>query len=204
LAITLLWSSASFAAEPRIILLRGWFGVFSTGLDSLADKLRERGFKVDVAGHQKWDDLVADIRRERIAGKTGPLVLIGHSQGANNAVSMARALKPHNIPVDLLVTLAPFLQPPIPGNVVHAINYYQAPGWGTPLTADRDFHGKLANNDLIGDLTIFHITIDKSSKIHDQIASEVVDLARQPAPAAGRAVAAAPSRRTRRTEASAR
>ena len=44
---------ASFAAyaEPRVLLLRGWFGVFSTGLDSIADALRAKGIRADVVGH---------------------------------------------------------------------------------------------------------------------------------------------------------
>jgi hypothetical protein len=179
LAVTLLWCSCAHAAEPRVILLRGWFGVFSTGLDSLADKLRAKGFNVEVTGHDHWASVVSDILRERAAGKAGPLVLVGHSQGANNAVSIAQSLKPHNVPVHLLVTLAPFLQLPIPANVVHAINYYQAPGWGTPLVGEGDFHGTLSNIDLASDLTVFHITIDKSSKIHAEIAREIADVSRQ-------------------------
>ncbi len=179
LAATLFWCSCCKAAEPRVILLKGWFGVFSTGLDSLADKLRAKGINVEVTGHDHWAAIVGDILRERAAGKASPLVLVGHSQGANNAVSIAHSLKPHNVPVDLLVTLAPFLQQPIPANVVHAIDYYQAPGWGTPLVAEADFHGKLSNVDLAGDLTIFHITIDKSSKIHAEIAREIEELSRQ-------------------------
>jgi hypothetical protein len=183
IAIALLCSALcsgwAHAAEPRVVLLRGWFGVFSTGLDRLADKLRAKGINVEVTGHDHWADLVADIKRERSAGKSGPLVLVGHSQGANNAVSIAHHLKQHNIPVDLIVTLAPFLQQPIPANVVRAINYYQAPGWGTPLVAEAGFRGKLSNNDLASDLTIFHITIDKSSKIHDEIAREIEEVSRQ-------------------------
>jgi pimeloyl-ACP methyl ester carboxylesterase len=178
LAAMLFWCSCA-NAEPRVILLKGWFGVFSTGLDSLADKLRAKGINVEVTGHDHWADVVADVLRERVAGKAKPLVLVGHSQGANNAVSIAHSLKPHNVPVDLLVTLAPFLQQPIPANVVHAIDYYQAPGWGTPLVAEADFHGKLSNIDLASDLTIFHITIDKSSKIHAEIAREIEELSGQ-------------------------
>ena len=37
MALALLWCNCALAAEPRVLLLRGWFGVFSTGLDSLAD-----------------------------------------------------------------------------------------------------------------------------------------------------------------------
>src|SRR6267154_1749480 len=37
MAVTLFWCGCALAAEPRVILLRGWFGVFSTGLDGLAN-----------------------------------------------------------------------------------------------------------------------------------------------------------------------
>jgi pimeloyl-ACP methyl ester carboxylesterase len=178
MAIALLWCNHALAAEPRVLLLRGWFGVFSTGLDSLADKLKAQGINVEVAGHDYWATAVSDILRERAGGETRPLVLVGHSQGANNAIVLAHSLKAHNAPVDLLVTLAPFMQNPVPANVKHAINYYQSPGWGSPLTPDRGFHGKLTNIDLSDDLKIFHITIDKSSKIHAEISREITALSR--------------------------
>src|ERR1700730_18603849 len=41
-AIALVWSSAT-KAETRVYLLRGWFGVFSTGLDTVAAELRSKG-----------------------------------------------------------------------------------------------------------------------------------------------------------------
>ena len=141
MAMVLLWCDGALAAGPDVILLRGWFGVFSTGLDSLAQQLRAQGIEAEVAGHLNWSTEVAEILRERSAGQIRPLVLVGHSQGANNVIDMARSLESQNIKVDLLVTLSPFLQNPIPANVVKAINYYQAPGWGQPITPDRGFHG---------------------------------------------------------------
>ncbi len=176
LAFATLWCNCAVAADTRVILLRGWFGVFSTGLDTLADELKAKGIKAEVAGHLYWSTAVADIVRERAAGKTGPLVLIGHSQGANNVIDAARSLETHHIPVDLVVTLAPLLQEPIPANVVRAINYYQSPGWGAPIAGDSNFHGKLLNVDVAGDPTIFHITIDKSARIHADILREVTAL----------------------------
>ena len=105
-AIALLWSSAS-KAETRVYLLRGWFGVFSTGLDSVAAELRSKGIKAETVGHLAWKTTVANIIKWHASGNSGPLVLVGHSQGANNVIDMARLLQPENIPVDLLVTLAP-------------------------------------------------------------------------------------------------
>ena len=141
IVIALLWCTCAQASAPRVLLLRGWFGVFSTGMDSLADELRANGIDAEVAGHLHWSTAVADILRERSEGRSGPLILVGHSQGANNVIDMARTLESHNIQVDLLVTLAPFMQDPVPGNVLRAINYYQSPGWGAPLAPGLGFRG---------------------------------------------------------------
>jgi hypothetical protein len=168
IAIALLWSSAT-KAETRVYLLRGWFGVFSTGLDNLAEELKSKGIKADAVGHLAWRSTVSDIIKYHAAGKDGPLVLVGHSQGANNVIEMARLLGREKIPVDLLVTLAPLLQDPLPGNVVRAINYYHSPGWGAPVVADAGYRGKLSNINLGGDLGISHITMDKSPKLQAEI-----------------------------------
>jgi hypothetical protein len=182
-AIALVSWKGALADTPRthVYLLRGWFGVFSTGLDSVADELKSKGIDAVVEGHLSWSNSVAEIVRDRAAGKTGPLVLIGHSQGANNVIDMARSLETHKITVDLLITLTPFLQNPIPANVVHAINFYQAPGWGAPLEGDKGFHGKITNVDLASDLTITHVSIDKSSKVQAQILREIEALPQQTA-----------------------
>src|SRR6516162_7444108 len=168
IAVALLWSSAT-KAETRVYLLRGWFGVFSTGLDSLAAELRNKGIKAETVGHLAWKTTVSNIIKDHAVGKGGPLVLVGHSQGANNVIDIARLLQRENIAVDLVITLAPAGQDPIPGNVVRAINYYNSPGWGAPVTADASYRGKLTNINLGGDIGIYHMAIDKSPKIQGEI-----------------------------------
>lgn len=182
IAIALLWSSAS-KAETRVYLLRGWFGVFSTGLDSLAAELRSKGIKTETVGHLAWKTTVANIIKDHASGKSGPLILVGHSQGANNVIDMSRLLQRENIPVDLLVTLAPAMQDPIPGNVVRAINYYNSPGWGAPVTADAGYHGKLTNINLGGDIGIYHMAIDKNPKIQVEIERAILAVAQAEAQA---------------------
>ena len=174
-AVATLWSSAG-KAETQVYLLRGWFGVFSTGLDTMADDLRSKGVKAETVGHLAWKSTVANIIQDRKAGKSGALVLIGHSQGANNVIDMARLLQRENIPVDLLVTLAPAGQDPIPGNVVRAINYYNSPGWGAPVTADAGYRGKLTNINLGGDIGIYHMAIDKNPRIQAEIERAIVSV----------------------------
>jgi hypothetical protein len=171
-AITLLYCSPA-RANPRVILLRGWFGVFSTGLDDIANAIKAKGIRVEVAGHLHWKTAADEILRERAEGKTDALVLVGHSQGANNVIDMARVLEAHNVPVALLVTLAPYRQNPVPVNVMRAINYYQSSGWGAPITAEPGFRGKLSNIDVREDTTVTHVNIDKSTRIQAEIAREI-------------------------------
>jgi hypothetical protein len=175
-ALGLLWSSA-VRAETRVYLLRGWFGVFSTGLDSIADDLNRKGIKAEAIGHLTWESTVSEIVKTHATNAKDHLVLVGHSQGANNVIDMARLLEKEKIPVDLLVTLAPLMQDPVPRNVMRAINYYHSPGWGAPVTADPGYHGKLSNINLGGDIGISHITMDKNSRIQGEIERAILAVA---------------------------
>jgi hypothetical protein len=178
-AAGVLWlcAGSALAETPRVILLRGWFGVFSTGLDNIAEDLRAKGINAEAHWHFYWSAAISEILEERAAGGTAPIVLVGHSQGANNVIDIARALTAHNVKVDLVVTLAPLLQDPVPANVVRAINYYQSPGWGAPLKAEEGFHGTLSNIDVSDDWTVFHISIDKSRRVRGEILREIFSLA---------------------------
>ena len=176
-AIALLWCNCAHA-ETEVYLLRGWFGVFSTGMDSMAEVLRGKGIEAEAIGHLSWKSTVSKVVKERAAGKTGRLVLVGHSQGGNNVIEMARELETHKIPVDLLITLAPFLQDPVPSNVVRALNYYQSPGWGSPLTADPGFKGELFNINIGSDSGSFHINIDKNPRVQAEIVGAIAALPR--------------------------
>jgi hypothetical protein len=172
LAAALFRCEAAAADEPHVLFLRGWFGVFSTGMDTMAGELRNKGIKAEVAGHLHWGTAVETIISDRSAGKTGPIVLVGHSQGANNVIDMARKLQARKIPVDLLITLAPLNQDPIPVNVARAVNFYQSPGWGAPLAPERGFRGTISNVN-VPDITVTHITIDKSAKVQEDVVREV-------------------------------
>jgi hypothetical protein len=174
LALALAWCGG-VQAETQVYLLRGWFGVFSTGMDAVAETLQARGVKAEAIGHLAWKSAVQKILKEREAGRVGPVVLVGHSQGGNNVIDMARELAPHKVRVDLLITLAPFLQDAVPPNVARAVNYYQSPGWGTALVAEPGFNGELANID-VQDSGTFHVNIDKNRKVQAEIVASIVAL----------------------------
>ena len=177
IALALFWSCLAAAqTETEVYLVRGWFGVFSTGMDTVEGQLREKGIRAEAINHWMARSVVAKIVSNRAAGERTRLVLVGHSQGANNAIEMARELKEHDIKVDLLIALVPFMQDPVPSNVVRALNYYQSPGWGTPLTGDPNFQGEISNIDVGKQWSTFHITIDKTAEVQEAIVREILAL----------------------------
>jgi hypothetical protein len=172
-ALALAWCHAAFAAENRVILLRGYLGLFSNGLDELANELKAKGFDVEVRGHLYWTDIVNDTLRDRAAGKIATLTFVGHSQGSNDAIEIATALQVSRVPVDLIVTLVPVYPKPVPANVARAINYYQAGGWGSPLTPGQGFRGTLANHNVASDQSISHFNIAQNPRIRAEVVREI-------------------------------
>jgi hypothetical protein len=172
-ALAFAWCNDAFAAENRVILLRGYLGLFSNGLDELADELKAKGFDVEVRKHLYWTDIVNDILRDRAAGKIGTLTFVGHSQGGNDAIEIATALQVSHVPVDLIVALTPVYPKPVPANVARAIDYYQAGGWGSPLTPGQGFRGALANHNVAGDQNISHFNIAEDPRIRAEVVREI-------------------------------
>ncbi len=170
-------------------LLRGFIGVFSAGVDRLTQQINETGIRAHVYQDDQWAALARTIRRE-YEGKSDaePLVLIGHSYGADDVIRIARELDEANVRVDLLVTLDPVTPPPVPKNVRHAVNIYQSNGvWdalpflrGVPVqhasasaTRVENFDIRTDRRDLLGRDTD-HFNIEKNHKVHEEVVGYVL------------------------------
>lgn len=112
--------------DAQVICLRGLCNVFSLGLDELAAELQARGVPAEV---HPWPPappqvlsaaLSAAIKDVRVA----PLILVGHSTGADDAIRLARALRQHDVTVDLLVLLDATDPPLVPANVARCLHLY--------------------------------------------------------------------------------
>src|SRR6202167_6092275 len=93
------------SAEPRahVYLLRGLMNIFSLGMDTLADELNRRGVYATVDNHAEWQSLANQAAANYKAGKEGPIILIGHSLGADAVMEMAAYLGRRDVPVALVV-----------------------------------------------------------------------------------------------------
>jgi len=121
--IAFLFSSGNANASGHIYLLRGLASIFSTGLDVLDQKLVQRGFTATVHGHLDYEELAREAARLQKSGK-GPIVIMGHSLGADAAIFMADKMKSLGAPVALVVTFGPTMNLVAPSNVSQVINYW--------------------------------------------------------------------------------
>lgn len=153
--------------HAQIVLVKGLAGIFSSGMIDLGEKLKRQGIEARVESHADSEALSEDIARRYESGVRGPIIIVGHSLGADVAGGIARRLNEHQIPVALLVTFGPISDPLVTPNVAQAINYYQAmSAWRGRMIAAPGFHGSLTNIDLEDAPGINHFNIEKSDRLH--------------------------------------
>ncbi|MBN9273957.1 MAG: lipase, partial [Mesorhizobium sp.] len=86
--------------QPEIYLLRGFGDIFSTGLDEMGERLAAQGIESHVDSHTASGVVARTIIADAQRGRLGPVILIGHSLGANGAIRIAEQLQKAGIKVD--------------------------------------------------------------------------------------------------------
>lgn len=165
----------SAQASGHIYLLRGLAGIFSTGLDVLDEKLIQRGYTATIHSHDSYEALAAEAVRLQKSGR-GPIIIIGHSLGADAAIFMAEKMKAAGAPVALVVTFGPTINLVAPSNVSQVINYYTG---NTLVAKGPGFRGTISNVNLNAALDINHLNIEKSSRLHASVISRIQTIAGQ-------------------------
>jgi Thioesterase domain len=164
------------AAQPQarahVYVLRGLFNVFSLGMDSLAEELKRRGVDATVHGYADWQTLADRAAADYKAGKEAPIILIGHSLGADAVMEMATYLGRKGVPVALVVPFDATKSFAASDNVARVLNLTQRDY--AYMRGGPGFHGTLANVDVSSDSSIDHINIDKSPRLHTRVVTEVL------------------------------
>ena len=165
---------AAAQAQPRahVYLLRGLMNVFSLGMDTLADQLRRRGINATVHNYAEWQTLSDRAAADYKVGKEAPIILIGHSYGADAVMEMAAYLGRKGVPVALVVPFDGTQSFAASGNVARVLNLTQRKY--AYMRGGPGFHGTLANVDVSSDTSIDHINIDKSPRLHARVVAEVL------------------------------
>ena len=166
-------SSPSMAqSRAHVYLLRGLMNIFSLGMDDLAQKIEKRGIYATVHNHSEWQTLADSAAAAYKAGKEGPIILIGHSLGADAVMEMAQYLGRKGIPVALVVPFDGTQSFSTPSNVARLVNITQRDY--AYMRKGAGFKGSLYNMDVSSDQSIGHISIDKSPRLHAQVIGYVL------------------------------
>ncbi len=161
-------------SKGEIYTMRGGLGgVFSKGMNHLEDTL------ADEYGVHAYSTVwfkaraLSDSLIKRYATKQihGPIILVGHSLGANDQIAVARNLARANVPVALLITIDAVLPLGISSNVQQALNIYK-PSFvpmfsGFSLSADNPklTHVENFNVNKAKGIAVNHFTIDKDKTV---------------------------------------
>jgi hypothetical protein len=161
-------------AQPRahVYLLRGLMNVFSLGMDTLADELKRHGIDATVHNYAEWQTLADQAATDYKAGKEAPIILIGHSLGADAIMEMAAYLGHKGVAVALVVPFDGTKSFAASDNVARVLNLTQREY--AYMRGGPGFRGTLANVDVSSDKSIDHINIDKSPRLHARVVAEVL------------------------------
>jgi alpha-beta hydrolase superfamily lysophospholipase len=141
-------------------------------MDTLAAELNKRGVYATVDNHADWQELADSAAANYKAGKEGPIILIGHSLGADAVMEMASYLGKRGVPVALVVPFDGTASFPASSNVARVLNLSQH-YW---MSRGPGFHGSLINVDLRSDPNIDHLNIDKSPRLHARVIAEILSI----------------------------
>ena len=165
-------------STAHVYLLRGLMNVFSLGMDELAAKIRAEGIVATVHNHAEYEALADEAARNYKAGEEGPIVIIGHSLGADAAVFMANRLGALGVPVKLVVPFDPVNPTTAGANIARVVNLYISNGVGRSVARGPGFRGVLENIDLKARVDLGHMSIDKSSQLQQQVLGYVLEAVR--------------------------
>lgn len=176
-----------------VYLIRGWVGLFSSGIDDLAAKLTDQGVTARVFQHSQCQELASSMAEHyKAVHQAEPICLIGHSFGSDDALIIAGELDKIGVPVQLIVTLDPVDQTTVPKNVEFCYNYWM-PGVfgnsnflrGIPLKQAPGSAGRLVNVNLneegrdLKDPLLNHINIDEGHRLQQRIIDHVLEVCPQ-------------------------
>jgi hypothetical protein len=88
-------------AQPRahVYLLRGLMNIFWLGMDTLAEKIQRHGIYATIHNYAEWQTLADQAAAAYHAGKEGPIIIVGHSLGADAVMEMSAYLGRKGVPV---------------------------------------------------------------------------------------------------------
>jgi hypothetical protein len=164
------------ARTGEVYLIRGLANIFSLGMDEIEVKLENKGVEAKTFNHSGWkgvaDNIIQRAKRNEVSY---PIVIAGHSLGANSTVSMANYLAEHGIEVSLVVAYDPTMNRIVGKDIDKVINYH-FPNGHNDFEKGPGFNGSLENVDVSDMKNLGHMNVEKSTELQDKFIAEVMNI----------------------------
>jgi pimeloyl-ACP methyl ester carboxylesterase len=185
-------ASAPQAGAAQVVIVHGSVGYWPGCKDFVAN-LAVRGAPATTIRGWEVNRTADKIVAARQSGmQTGPLVLVGYSRGANDALRLARRLQDSDVAVTKLVLLEMAANDSVPANVESCLNVYQSSAtddWlpafrGLPITVESA-GTQLANYNLrfhdegVARADLNYFTVCKNYSVLGMVAEQVTDALRR-------------------------
>jgi hypothetical protein len=158
--------------NAQIVLMRGLANVFSRGMDEMSERLTGLGFQPRLINHRGWQVAADTIAQNYRNGNRAPIIIIGHSLGANAAFNLAKRLQSQNIPVAYVATFDPTQSLAVPANVDTFVNFYLN-RTGRPARFSATRHKSKVNINLTTSPGMTHTNIDQSRRLQDIVIGRI-------------------------------
>ena len=160
----------------------GLGGVFSKGMNYLEDSLEDNcsihaTSTVWYKAHALSAQIIDDLAHKKIHK---PIILVGHSLGANEQIKVARELARFNVPVALIITVDAVSPVTVPANVSRVLNIYKPsfiPLFSGLIVKAMDTKKTQVENvkiDNLGYGNINHFTIDGNQNVQQLMLEQIL------------------------------
>jgi hypothetical protein len=162
--------------NAQIVLLRGLANVFSRGMDELGERFTGYGFSPRVLNHRGWENVADSLAQNYRNGNRAPIIVIGHSLGANAAIRVAQRLNAQHVPVAYLAVFDPTHSLHVPSNVDTFVNFYQNNRVGRPSQFPPSRNESKVNLNLTTSPGLTHTNIDQSRRLQDIVVNRTLQI----------------------------
>jgi len=161
----------------EVYLMRGLMDIFSRGMDVMAAKLNRSGVYAVSYSYTDWKEMADRIIARDKAGKVSyPVVIMGHSLGANDAAKMATYLGSKGVKVSYVVAFDPTDPGYYGKNIGKVVNYY-LPNGDNRVYKTSDFKGSLQNISLAERRPeVTHTTIEKDPSLQGRVIGNILKM----------------------------
>jgi hypothetical protein len=158
----------------EIYLMRGLANVFSRGIDQMTHQLRTSGYDASNFSYTEWRAIAEDIvNRSRNDNVSYPVIIVGHSLGANESSKFANYVATRGVPVELVVAFDPVETGKVGPNIKKVVNYYLPKSQDNRILETSGFEGSLENINVTSNPEITHVNVDKNPAFQQAVISDI-------------------------------